>query len=441
MIDCGMFQERQFTSRNWNQSPLPLESVDAMLLTHAHIDHCGLIPRAVKQGFDGPIYCTPPTTDLVEIMLRDAAHIQAEDVAYKKKRHRREGRSGTYPLEPLFDDEDVNQTLPLLQPVPYQQSQQVAEDIHVTFWEAGHILGSAMLEVTLEEAGVQRRVIFSGDIGQWDKPLIQDPTRFEQADYVVMESTYGNRDHERGVADIEVQLETIINSTIKAGGKVIVPTFAVERAQELMYYLSQLVHEDRIPDIPIYLDSPMAIDVLEVFRRHRDRFDDESWQRITDGFPPLSFPGLVLSRTTDESKAINEVDHPCVIMSTSGMCTAGRIKHHLRHNLGRPECTVLFVGFQAQGTLGRQILDRRPEVRIHGKMQPVRAQVKQVYGCSGHADRSGLLHWAASFKQPPRRTFITHGEQDAASALAETLHAQHGWDALIPDYESVSDLK
>jgi metallo-beta-lactamase family protein len=441
LIDCGMFQERQFSVRNWQPFIPPLESIDALLLTHAHIDHCGLIPRLVRQGFHRPIYCTPPTTDLVEIMWEDAARIQAEDAAYKRKRHRREGRpEKTYAEDVLFDEHDVEQCIRLVKAAPYEKVVQVTEDISARFFEAGHILGSAMIELHVEENGTKRTVLFSGDIGQWNKPLIENPSLFNHADFLVMESTYGDRDHEKG-DDIETQLEAIINATISARGNVVIPTFAVERAQELMFYLSRLVHHDRIPDVPIFLDSPMAIDVLEVFRRHRDHFDQETWQRITQGIPPLDFPGLVLSRNVDESKAINEANTPCVIMSTSGMCTAGRIKHHLRQNLPRPECTVLFVGYQAHGTLGRQILEGKPYVRIHGRDVAVRAKIQRVYGCSGHADRSGLLHWASHFQQPPRRTFLTHGEEEASMALAHTLRTLHQWDVLIPDYQSVSDLK
>lgn len=440
MIDCGMFQERQFQDRNWQECPLAASSIDALLLTHAHIDHCGLIPRLVRQGFDSPIYCTPPTLDLVEIMLRDAAHIQAEDVAYKAKRHAREGRKTRYPLEPLFDDRDVDETLKLLRPVSYNKPHQVSDGVSATFREAGHILGSAMIEVMAEDEGSQRHVIFSGDIGQWDKPLIHDPFVFREADYVIMESTYGDRDHEKG-DDIESQLEEVIKSTVKAGGNVVIPTFAVERAQELIYHLSHLAHSKRIPDVPVFLDSPMAIDVTDVFRKHRERFDAETWERINEGIRPLDFPGLVLSRSTDASKAINGVTEPCVIMSTSGMCTAGRIKHHLRRNLPLPQSTILFVGYQANGTLGRQILDGNREVRIHGKKYPVRAKINRVFGCSGHADRSGLLHWSSFFTKGPKRMFLTHGEEQGALALAATLRTTREWDVLVPDYHSVSDLK
>ena len=439
MIDCGLFQERQFKTRNWRKCPIPPESINALVLTHAHIDHCGLIPRLVGEGLNAPLFMTAPTADLVEIMLRDAAHIQSEDLAYKKKRHRKEGRKGPHPNEPLFDDSDVDQTLPMIQPESYNTAVKVTEDVTLTFHEAGHILGSAMLEFQVREGGKNCRIIFSGDIGQWDKPLIHDPAVFTSADYIVMESTYGDRDHKEG-GDILEQLEQVINSTVQAGGRVVIPTFAVERAQELMFFISQLVYEDRIPDIPVYLDSPMAVDVTQVFRRHRDRFDDETWEAITQGAPPLNFPGLQISRTTAQSKAINAKDEPSIIMSTSGMCTAGRIKHHLRRNISCPESTILFVGYQAHGTLGRRILDGHREVRIHGQNHEVKANIAQIFGFSGHADRAALLHWLSHFEQPPKRLFLTHGDEEAATSLATELRKNHQWRVLVPDYESSVDL-
>jgi metallo-beta-lactamase family protein len=296
-----------------------------------------------------------------------------------------------------------------------------------------------MLDVRLGQGDRPKRIIFSGDIGQPDKPLIHDPSVFDQADYVVMESTYGDRDHEDG-GDIQQQLEQAILRTVSAKGNVVIPTFAVERAQELIYHLSGLVHEKRIPDIAIFLDSPMAVDVTEIFRRHRDRFDAETWNLIAKGSRPLQFPGLTLSRTREQSMAINNLKQPAVIMSTSGMCTAGRIKHHLKRNVGRPESTVLFVGYQAEGTLGRQILDGKREVRIHGQQWPIKARIDQIFGFSGHADRGGLLEWLSHFKQPPRRLFLTHGDKPAANALARQIRGQFGWSVLIPDYESTSDL-
>lgn len=439
MFDCGMFQERQYESRNWRQCPLPAESLHALVLTHAHIDHCGLVPRLVRDGFRSPIYATAATADLLEVMLRDAAHIQAEDLEYKRKRHRKEGRTTQYSLEPLFDERDVDRTLPLVRPVEYLNPLAVTNDVTVTFHEAGHILGSAMLDVRIAQHDKQARVIFSGDIGQRDKPLLNDPSVFDQADYVVMESTYGDRVHEDG-GDVTKQMEHVINKTIAAKGNVVIPTFAVERAQELMYYLSQLVRENRIPDISIFLDSPMAVDVTEIFQRHRDRFDAETWNLITKGSSPLRFPGLTMSRTREQSMAINRFNQPCVIMSPSGMCNAGRIKHHLKRNIGRPECTILFVGYQAEGTLGRQILDGKREVRIHGELHRVKANIAQIFGFSGHADRTGLLEWISHFRQPPRKLFLTHGDKPAASALAEQIRQQHGWSVLIPDYDSTADL-
>ena len=439
MIDCGLFQERQYKTRNWRKSPIPLETIDALVLTHAHIDHCGLIPRAVREGLASPLLMTTPTADLVELMWRDAAHIQAEDAAYKKKRHRREGRSGRFPAEPLFDGRDVDQTLPWVRPEAYNTPVKISEDVTVTFHEAGHILGSAMLEFEVRQRGESLRIIFSGDIGQWERPLIHDPTLFSAADYIVMESTYGDRDHAEG-GDIEDQLARIVNTTVEAGGKVIIPTFAVERAQELMYYISRLVHENRIPDIPVYLDSPMAVDVTKIFRRHRDRFDDETWDYINQGESPLQFPGLQISRSTAQSKAINARTEPSIVMSTSGMCTAGRIKHHLRQNISRTESTILFVGYQGHGTLGRQILGGRPEVRIHGRNCPVKANIAQIYGFSGHADRRALLRWVKHFGKAPRRLFLTHGDEDAALSLANHIRTDLDWRVLVPDYESTVDL-
>jgi metallo-beta-lactamase family protein len=439
LIDCGMFQERAFQSRNWEDGPVTAATVQAVVLTHAHIDHCGLLPRLVKQGFSGPIFATTPTVDLADIMLRDAAKIQLEDVKYKQKRHAREGRVGRHAYTPLYDENDVLKTLALFQGVSYHQAVDVADGISVTFHDAGHILGSASLEVLVPaEHGSLRRIVFSGDIGQWGKPLIRDPTVFAEADYVVIESTYGDRLHpDQG--DIETQLQTVINQTAVRGGKVIIPTFALERAQELMYFLGRLAHTDRIPDIPVFLDSPMACDVTEVFQRHRQSYDTETWELIGAGLPPLDFPGLSLCRTTAESKRINRVAGPAIIMSTSGMCTAGRIKHHLRNHIDDPQATILFVGYQGVGTLGRYILDKAEQVRIHGRHYPVRAQVAEIFGFSGHADRAALLRWADAFTATPRQVFVTHGEEHQALSLAARLR-ERNWQVSVPEYRDVQEL-
>jgi metallo-beta-lactamase family protein len=440
MIDCGLFQEREFLDRNWAPCPVPPAQIDAVLLTHVHIDHSGLIPRLVQQGFGGPIYCTSPTSALARIMLPDAARIQEEDAAYKQRRHRKEGRPGKHPEVPLYTEEDARRVFPLLKTVAYSKPIRVAPDCSVTFLEAGHILGSAMLQMDVQENGAPRRILFSGDIGQWDKPLIRDPSLIDHADQVVMESTYGDRNHESS-GPVDWQLSEIIKDTVARGGNLIIPTFAVERAQELMYHISDLVHNDRIPDIPVFVDSPMAADVTEIFQQFPDCFDQETWDRIRADSPPLHFPGLRFARTVQESKNINDFRHPCIIMSTSGMCNGGRIKHHLRRNLDRSECTILFVGFQAHGTLGRRILDGDSEVRIHGRPHRVRAQIRQISGLSAHADQQALLRWLGHFQSPPRQVFLTHGEESAAEALATLIRERLGCDVRIPHYRQTFQLQ
>jgi len=440
LIDCGMYQERAYLDRNWETSPIPPDQIDAVLLTHVHIDHSGLIPRLAHEGFTGPIYCTRASASLAEVMLRDSAGIQVEDAEFKKKRHAKEGRRGKHPEVPLYRPEDVERCLPQFQGVPYARSVQISDSVSVTFRDAGHILGSAMLDVVVEAKGHRRRLLFSGDVGQWNKPLIRDPTLFEQADYVVMESTYGDRDH-TDAGDIETQLADVINQTIARGGSVVIPTFAVERAQELMYYIGRLVHAQRIPPTQVFLDSPMAVDVTEIFREYQDSFDAETWELIMSDQPPLRFPGLQLIRKVSASKSVNRLKKPSIIMATSGMCTAGRIKHHLKHHIHRPESTVLFVGYQGRGTLGRLILEGKEEVRIHGRVYQVKAQISQIHGFSGHADRAGLLRWLGNLQSAPRHVFLTHGEEEGAESLASTIREDMQWDVSVPAYRDVVSLK
>lgn len=439
MIDCGLTQERAFLSRNWDPCPIDASTIDSMLLTHIHIDHSGLIPKFVREGFQGPIFATRPTVDLAEIVLRDSAHIQEEDAAFKAKRHRREKRKGRFPETPLYTTPDAERALKAFRPVDYNNAISVADGVEVVFHEAGHILGSAMLELRILENGEQRRLIFSGDIGQWGKPLIGDPTVFEQADYVVMESTYGDSDHEKS-KEAETQMGEIINRTIERGGNVVIPTFAIERAQELMYHIGRLVYADKIPDVPIFLDSPMAVDVTEIFYRHRQYLDEETRQLTESGQPPLRYQGLRLVQSVHDSKAIADFKGPCVIMSTAGMCNAGRIKHHLKNNIVRPECSILFVGYQAHGTLGRQIVEGSARVRIHGETHPVRATIERIDGLSAHADQSGLLRWLTSLQSPPRQIFLTHGEESGATRLAEKIRETLGWPVMIPGYLDTATL-
>lgn len=438
LIDCGMFQERDFASRNWNDGKIKGEDITAMLLTHAHIDHCGLIPRFFSKKSKAPIFATEPTADLAEIMLRDSARIQLEDARYKAKRHKKENRKGPHPPEALYTDSDVSRVLKQFEGAPYEKSIQVTDNISASFHEAGHILGSAMIQVDIQQGGKSVRVIFSGDIGQHDKPIIRDPHSFEQADFVVMESTYGDRTHEKG-DDIDSQLREIVSRTIQRGGSVVIPVFAVERAQELMFHLAAIAHDGLLKKTPVFLDSPMAVDVTYIFRRFRKYFDEETLRRIESGQRPLEFEGLEFSRSVQQSKAINRLQTPSIILSTSGMCTAGRIKHHLKRHIGDSRSTILFVGYQAGGTLGRQISQGNQHVRIHGQQFEVKAEIARLYGFSGHADRDGLLNWIGDLEQSPKQTFLTHGDMDAATALQETLTG-NSWKTSIPEYEQVFDL-
>ena len=441
LIDCGMFQERDFQDRNWEPGPLRPKKLDAMLLTHAHVDHCGLAPKLVQKGFHGPIFTTSASADLVELILFDSAKIQAEDAAYKQRRHRKEGRKPKRPVEPLYTAEDVERTVRLLRPVQYEQPVEICKGVSAVFHDAGHILGSAMIELQIRNGERLRRVVFSGDIGQRDKPIVRDPTELTRADVIVMESTYGDRDHTDPLDDdIETQLAEVINRTVKQGGNVVIPVFAIERAQELVFHIARLRQAGKIPEVPVFLDSPMAADATSIFRQHRECFDLETWKMITSGDSPFGFPGLTLVRSVQESKAISERNDPTIIMSTSGMCTAGRIKFHLRRNIVRPESTILFVGYQARGTLGRLILEGRDEIRIHGRKLPVRAAIERIRGFSAHADRSGLMRWLGHFQEPPEHLFLTHGEEEEALSLAEHVREELGWNVSVPEYQETFDL-
>ncbi len=392
LIDCGFYQERQFQDRNWDPFPVPANSIDAVLLTHAHLDHCGLIPKLVKEGFDGPIYCTPATAEIARIIMLDSAKIQQEDAEYKKKRHRREGREGKHPEEPLYKVADAEAAIPLLTHVGYEDPVDIVDGVTASYHEAGHILGSCMIYLTVEDEGEKKTILFSGDIGRKDRAILRNPETFEQADYVVIESTYGDRTHETSV-DINDQLEKIVTETIAAGGNLIIPSFAVERAQELLYHFNELRIAKRIPQFMVAVDSPMAIRVTEVFKKHPELFDEETMELLRDGKHPCDFPGLTMTRSADESKALNRIRGTIAIIAGSGMCTGGRIKHHLANNIEREECTLLFVGYQAAGTLGRHITEGAETVRIHGQEKQVLARVARINGFSGHADQEGLLEW------------------------------------------------
>jgi len=439
LIDCGLYQEREFRGRNWEPFLIPPDSIDAVLLTHAHLDHCGLLPKLVRDGFRGNIYCTAATSEITKIILLDSAKIQQEDAEYKKRRHQREERSGPYPEVPLYTTDDVEGCFPLLSPIHYGEPVQLGDGIVADFHDAGHVLGSSMITVTVSQDGEKRTLLFSGDVGRWNKPILRDPTLFDQADYVLVESTYGDRLHE-GQETISSELAGVINSTLQAGGNICIPSFALERAQEVLYYLNELLVKDRIPHLVVFVDSPMAISVTEVFSHHPELFDKEMMSLIRQGKSPFDFPGLTMTRTVDQSKGINDTTGPAMIIAGSGMCTGGRIKYHLVNNISRPESTVLFVGYQAIGTLGREIISGDKEVRILGDKYPVRARVAQIHGFSAHADRDELFRWLSALQRAPRHLFVVHGESETASQFADFVRERTGWEISVPRYRDEAIL-
>jgi len=434
LVDCGLYQERELRGRNWEEFPVPPKSIDAVLLTHAHLDHCGLLPKLAKEGFEGRIHCTPATGEIARIILLDSAHIQEEDAAFKRKRHQREGRTPPRPVVPLYTTEDARETFPLFSPVRYRQPVQLAGGMRATFHEAGHVFGSSMITLTVEQDGRRRTILFSGDVGRKNMPIIEDPTVFDQADYVLVESTYGDRVHET-VGDVKDRLVEVINDTVSRGGNVIIPSFALERSQDILYHLNELLMERRIPHLMVFLDSPMAIEITRVFRGHPELYDEEMAEHAAERSSPFDFPGLKMTRTADESKSINFIRGTVLVIAGSGMCTGGRIKHHLVNNIARPESTILFVGYQAVGTLGRQIVDGAEEVRILGRMHAVRAKIERINGFSAHADREELLGWLGGLKKPPRRVFVVHGETESARQFRDLLAEKTGWDVLAPAYQ------
>ncbi|MHB9057199.1 MAG: MBL fold metallo-hydrolase RNA specificity domain-containing protein [Bacillota bacterium] len=428
LIDCGMHQGGH-EAEELNHSPWPFEpaSLDYLILTHAHIDHSGLVPRLVKEGFRGRILTTPATIDLLGIMLADSAHIQEMESEWQSRKHQ---RAGLPPVEPLYTVADAERSLLQARPLAYGTPADLGHGVTVTLHDAGHILGSAIVE--LEAEG--RRVVFSGDLGNRGTPIIRDPERLTAADVVVMESTYGDRLHP-GNEDRVKELAEAISGTRAHGGNLIIPSFAVGRTQELLYDINLLLEARRISPGRFFIDSPLAISATEIFRRHRECFDDEARKLFAEGEDPFHFPGVEYTRTADQSKALNGLSGGVIIMSASGMCDAGRILHHLKHNLWRPEATILFVGFQAQGTLGRRILEGEKHVRIMGEDIAVKAHVVSIEAFSAHADQAGLLDWIGAFGQNgrrPSRVFLVHGEPAAISTLAGLVHDRLGYPVTVP---------
>ena len=432
LVDYGMEQGIQA----FENCELPVDAalIDYVFLTHAHIDHSGMLPYLYARGFRGQILATKATVDLCSIMLRDCAHIQMQEAEWKNRKAKRSAQNAL--VEPVYTMEDADGTIRRLVPCEYDHMIEVCEGVKIRFTDVGHLLGSSSIEVWATEGEITRKMVFSGDIGNLDQPLIKDPKYTEEADFVVMESTYGDRLHGAEKPDYIGELTKILQDTFDKGGNVVIPSFAVGRTQEMLYFLRQIKAEGLVKgheNFPVYVDSPLAVEATGIFQQNEmECFDKEAMDLIWQGINPITFPGLQLAITSDESKAINFENTPKVIISASGMCEAGRIRHHLKHNLWRPECTILFVGYQAVGTLGRAIVEGTEEVKLFGEPIQIRARIEKLAGMSGHADKIGLIKWVEAFKEKPKKVFVVHGEDSVCKLFTECLKIEHGIDAYAP---------
>jgi metallo-beta-lactamase family protein len=435
VVDCGLYQGlKELRLRNWDRLPLDPASVDWVLLTHGHIDHTGYLPRFFAGGFRGPVYATRATADLLKILLPDSGHLQEEEAAYHNKR----GTSKHQPALPLYTAGDGHAAAERVTGIAYRESMELAPGIGFMFKRAGHILGSAHVALELGEGPQRRRILFSGDLGRYGAPILPDPMPIEDADYIVVESTYGNRRHD--AEPVSDQLERLITAAVRRGGGIVVPAFAIGRTQELMYYLDTLEKARRIPRLPIWMDSPMAIEATAMYCAHPEDFDGEMHELMRRRACPLQAGEFRLARTPDESRALNSVTGPVMIISASGMATGGRVVHHLRVRLPDPRTTVLLVGYQAAGTRGRRLLDGEKTLRMFGEDVPVRATVEAVHGLSAHADADGLMRWLQTAARPPKRVFVVHGEPGPARTLARRIANDLGWNVVVPGYRDRAAL-
>ncbi|HEY7862369.1 MAG TPA: MBL fold metallo-hydrolase [Thermoanaerobaculia bacterium] len=424
LVDCGVFQgNRALEQKNWNSPGFPPSDVTGIALTHAHIDHTGYVPRFAREGWSGPVWATPPTVDLLEILWRDAGRLHEEDARYANKK----GYSRHQPALPFFTEEEARRALGLCRSLPFHERLEVAPQLAFSFRRVGHILGASF--VVAEAGGV--RIAFSGDVGQRDVPILKDPEPPDRLDYLVLESTYGDRLHPK--SSPEEELAAVVEETVARRGVLLIPAFAVGRTQDVLYFLRRLQLARRIPeDLPIFVDSPMATSVVETYCAHTSEHDLEMAKLLDEGACPIQGPSVRFTRTSEESKRLNDRRGPMVIVSASGMLSGGRVLHHLRRRLPDSSTTLLFVGFQAEGTRGRRILSGEREVSIHGERVVVRAEIRSIPALSAHADQKGLLEWIASLKEPPRAVFLVHGEEEPRRALSEAIRARFGWNVVLP---------
>ncbi len=438
LVDCGMFQGlRQLEERNYIDFPYDPKTVTHLFLTHAHIDHSGLIPKLVRHGFSGVILSTTATTDLCKIMLADSAHIQEVEARWRNRKKKRAGRGRL--IEVLYTQEDAEASMGYFQPTNYDKDVTLSPALRARFSDAGHILGSAIIELWIKERDREVKLVFSGDLGSTDQPIIRNPTYIKEADVVFIESTYGNRLHKSKKGTYQ-ELKEVIIAAHQDGGNVVIPAFAVERTQEVLYVLNELYHEKQIPHMDVYVDSPLAISATEIFANHPECFDEATIAKLRTGDHPLEFPGMHFSRSAEESMALNEIKKGAIIIAASGMGHAGRIKHHLRHNLWRPEAHVVFVGYQAQGTTGRLIVDGARHVKIFCEEVTVRANIHTIGGFSAHADRDGLLKWLDYFDPRPAATVIVHGEASSSLAFGDYVNEKLGLVPIVPQLGEIIDL-
>ena len=447
LVDCGLYQGKaELEEQNYREFDYNPAEIDFMLLTHAHIDHSGRIPKLYNDGFKGPIYAHKATCDLCQIMLPDSGHIQEMEAEWKNKKRIRKGQPTR---GPLYTAEDALKCMEIFVPVKYDEIIQVSENIYVRFNDAGHMLGSSTIEIWAKEDGKETKAVFSGDLGNNDIPLLSEPTMIDNCDYLVMESTYGSRLHIRNDQKAELFLK-IVSETIDNGGTVVIPSFAVGRTQEILYEINKIKenrHDEEflreyrtLMKVPVYVDSPLAISATQVFKENMDLFEDEVKEEMERGDNPLEFPGLKFTQTADESKALNESDEPSIIISASGMCDVGRIKHHLKHNIWNPKSTILFVGYQAPGTLGYEIVNGAKKVTIFGEEFAVNARIEYIEGYSGHADQEGLMNFVYSFYNKPKHIFLVHGEEESQEVLRNKILENTGIGVTIPEYGETYQL-